>query len=590
MSGRLAECWGWSKRRSPLVRSFRFVLRMPSEADMLVDGAELPKDCAEMVRLVVRRTRLWPGEKADVARELIDHVRDARAAEREPAEIVSSFGDAKTAARLIRRARKRQRHPLQRGWVAFVRAVLATPVVAAAVYGVLWLRFHIGEPTIATNYIAQLEAERPDAGPGTPPYVTYELTSIRWNDIAEPIDKYYNDAVLDDDRFELFPALELWSLSEDHPAYEDIAEAIRAFGPELEKVVAAAARPAHGMPFVQAIEYPGGHFWESTIPAEQRRFRIVPVPDDPAEQGPLWAVLLPHLGIMRRCGMLLLFDARIAARDGDADRVCNRISAVLGMADQAAADQFPISMLVSQALVGFAGEAIARMVRDHPELLSTPQLTAISHLLAASTQRATALDFSRERMMIEDVLQRSFTDNGRGGGRLTDEAVRWIRELGIDDFGAVPDFDAITRVKAFLLPVAAVVVADRATQREIAMRQIDRAEASFLAGPSSLAAMEREKREDDDLLESEFARWRYLVLAHFGGSYQKVVRRAFESRTTTHGTLIAAAALLYEREHSRPPVSLDDLIPRYLPSAPEDPFLPGSPLRMARHDGQLTVY
>ena len=78
----------------------------------------LPGDLASIVHRVVRRTRLWPGEKIDVARELVGHFLDGLetlqqdkglAVDAAAKELVESFGNEKLAARLICRSKKRCR-------------------------------------------------------------------------------------------------------------------------------------------------------------------------------------------------------------------------------------------------------------------------------------------------------------------------------------------------------------------------------------------------------------------------------------------------------------------------------------------------
>ena len=78
-------------------------LRVTGRLDLkhLVAGSGLPAPAQQLVLQVVRGTRLWPLEKVAVARELIAHFSDAIASGTSFEEAISSFGDPRTAAKLM---------------------------------------------------------------------------------------------------------------------------------------------------------------------------------------------------------------------------------------------------------------------------------------------------------------------------------------------------------------------------------------------------------------------------------------------------------------------------------------------------------
>ena len=69
--------------------------------------ADLPTPVAETIRTVVRRTRLWRSEKLAVTHELVTHFQDGLATGANVDQLNTSFGDARQAARLIRRSKRR---------------------------------------------------------------------------------------------------------------------------------------------------------------------------------------------------------------------------------------------------------------------------------------------------------------------------------------------------------------------------------------------------------------------------------------------------------------------------------------------------
>ena len=125
-----------------------------------IAAAGLPAPLAGLAYTVCRRTRLWRREKLDVARELVAHFADGLAAGRSADELIQDFGPPEQAARLIRRAKLRNR-PL---WWQTSRAVwrlfLAAIAIATLFYGLLSARFYLGRPTIAHNYWLEINAAR----------------------------------------------------------------------------------------------------------------------------------------------------------------------------------------------------------------------------------------------------------------------------------------------------------------------------------------------------------------------------------------------------------------------------------------------
>ncbi|MEO1715516.1 MAG: hypothetical protein AAFR76_00265 [Planctomycetota bacterium] len=577
------------KHRSPVVRSFRLVLRMPCEADERITAADLPEPCAALLRTVVKRTRLWPREKADVARELIDHVHDALAAERSPEQIVADFGNPTAAAKLIRRARRRQRHPLLRAWTAAVKITVVSPVVLLGLYGLLWICFHIGDPTITTNYAAMIEERWPDAGPGRPPYEVYELSRIKWNDVSLPLDELAREK-LQDQRWSPSPAADVPHLDPSHPMFDDVARAFREFAPHLDAVASAAERPGHGTPIASDLRSPETYL-DATVDPEDRLTEIVPFPENIANQPPLWSVLLPHLGWMRTNARLLAFDGRLALAEGDADRFVARTKSQLDLARQASKDGIIICDLVAVAIHSLACAEVSRAIRDRPEVLSPEHLSSLANTITASHHRVLTVRFEIERFITRDVLQRSFTDNGRGNGRLTNESYDIIiADLGFNDFGYVPDTYQPGTGTKLLAPLVATIVADRQAQLDVIDDQISQAEAALARGPSAMPDVIAANQRLAQRFGSNFARTRYFVAAIHSPSTDRILETVFKSRAMSDATRAALAAETHRRQHGNFPESLDNLVPAYLLAVPEDPFAPGTPLRMLTLGETLIIY
>ena len=77
---------------------------------ILVDASGLPEEARHLILQTIRQTRLSSEEQACVAEELIAHFADGLDSGESIEDMVDAFGDSKTTATLIRRAK-------QRGWL-----------------------------------------------------------------------------------------------------------------------------------------------------------------------------------------------------------------------------------------------------------------------------------------------------------------------------------------------------------------------------------------------------------------------------------------------------------------------------------------
>ena len=121
--------------------------------DELVE-VQLPKPCECLVETVIEKTRLWRSEKCDLVLELCAHFHDGIEAGITPEELVGSFGAPKQVARLIRRAKKRNRPWLWQAAHQF-RQVVGIGILFYLVLVVMALFRH---PAPSVDYITRLNS------------------------------------------------------------------------------------------------------------------------------------------------------------------------------------------------------------------------------------------------------------------------------------------------------------------------------------------------------------------------------------------------------------------------------------------------
>ncbi|MFB3137996.1 MAG: hypothetical protein ACE10B_02085, partial [Phycisphaerales bacterium] len=144
---------------TPLRDIVRGRLSGRTDVKRLVAAAELPVPLASIVLEVARRSRLWRLERADVADELIAHFVDGLSAGSSPQALADAFGPARQAARLIRRAKRRNRPLLWKAWVRSVQAVGLLIGLLVVIYIVAAIRLFTGTPVMAHDYLADVNAK-----------------------------------------------------------------------------------------------------------------------------------------------------------------------------------------------------------------------------------------------------------------------------------------------------------------------------------------------------------------------------------------------------------------------------------------------
>ena len=157
-------------------------LREPS----LIAIQSLPTAVAERIVEVVRRTRLWRNEQIDVARELIGHFQDGIDTGIAAEQLIGEFGNPPSTARLIRRAKLRNR---RLSWQIFHGAsqALAVAFVVLVFIGVwLFVRFQLSHPKIVRDYVGEMDARSIAVAKSNRAWPLYAeaFTKSKWNEIA----------------------------------------------------------------------------------------------------------------------------------------------------------------------------------------------------------------------------------------------------------------------------------------------------------------------------------------------------------------------------------------------------------------------
>jgi hypothetical protein len=538
--------------RTPLRDAVRGRLTARLDIDGLVTASGIPADLGAIVTDVTGRTRLWRLERVEVAEELIAHFADGLDAGSDSDKLADDFGDPEAAARLIRRAKKRNR---PRAWHAMRWALLGM-VGLVLVYIGIGVFFVVSKPRPTVDYRPQLNAVAAAVPEADRAWPVYRTALIALGDMPD----------FEGLSRKPLPGEPGWAIAEEYLAAN--AEAL------------ATARSAAAMPGL-------GYIVRNGIAEED--FALWPEEADIDRTGEdywsdsLISILLPHLSELRNLARALALDTHRAAAADDGAMVVENIEAMLAMAVHVRETPIFINDLVAMSIQSLALDALGRILADRPEVLTDEQLLALAHGLAA-TDDAMGVRFSGERLSFYDIVQRIYSDDGNGNGHLTLEGFRAMESLagGLDDVIAGSDTLSIVA-----LPVINSIMLSRrdiVEEYDRVMNEIEIEAQQPLWKKSFSADVEIERWAADPL-----QRLRHLPLVILMPALSKATVNAELARQGRDGAVIAIALEMHRRRTGAWPESLEELVPSLLPSMPVDRF-DGKPMRYVLLDTGPVVY
>jgi hypothetical protein len=508
-----------------------------SRIDEAVGRAGLPPELAGLARAVAARTGLPIGERARVAGAVAAEILGLLEAGVQPGEVPGRLGDLDVVAATWRQRVVRERGAGERLWRLAVGGwksrVLAAIGVLAVVYAALFVRYHTGRPTVARNMLDEFNA----------PYV-----GRADEERAELVYAAAHLMAFDDP--ELSKLVQGWLMLRPGDAgWEEVESQLRAVAPAL-----AMTRRAAGMPVF-------GHICSDSVRGSPWRADRGAGAAPPTEIPSAIQVMLLHLGPMRLQAQHLAMRALVAAAEGDGAGAARDVQAMLGMVRHVREQPFLINDLVSLAVLTLAAERSGLIVWMYPGVWSEAQLEELSQAFAALNDGIIRLRLEGERAFIADVLQRMYTDNGRGSGRLTPEGVRWMREWYGSTDSPRPGAMFVDPVLSVAAPSRAMVQAE--WERIAVMALVD----------SNLPPLQRSQfGSEHELMELRALRRRYDVIPILMPALDSAMVKVDEARLARDGAIGALAIELHRARHGAYPASIDEVASSQPGRVAPDPY------------------
>ena len=271
------------------------------------------------------------------------------------------------------------------------------------------------------------------------------------------------------------------------------------------------------------------------------------------------ATLLPHLGGFRNTLYLLCLKALFAAEQGQPAVAADALAAAFAVADSLAPEPITISQLVRLASQQIALSATEQVINR--TALREDDLSRLDKILSAAYDpNAMIRGFVGERCMAIQALSRP-QEAGLGLAPVVASEGPSRLDLRIAQ--------TLGKVDHFL-----VEYIDQTNRQITAMR---------LPPQERQQALEEARPQADQLIEA------HKKLSYFTPTLSRFVRNDLTNLARIRVGRVAVAVERYRVAQGQLPDQLDDLVPTYLESAPQDPY-DGQPLRYKRLSPGFVVY
>jgi hypothetical protein len=575
----------WRRLRHTPVRDLLWRRQITGRMDVeaILTSFALPASCADVVRRVVKKSRLWRLEKAELTSELAAHFHDGLQEGRSETDLIKDFGDPGKAAKLIRRAKVRCRPMF---WHV-ARGVMRAVAVFVLLYFVLVGYYALGKPEIKVNYLRQLNAAAEKVAPEDRAWPLYREAAIQLK-LAEnrnnkdwPLNKYLD------------------AMGEGKPVPPEMRQWMRDNESVLDLIRRGASKPALG--YIHRLDATAENLQITyfNIPASS-----VNEESDPYTANlPLTKIQFSYVEPISVFARMMHADTELSLEAGDLNRVSSNLQAIDGLAKHSFDPAFALPALSGQSIRARHLYLLGAIVAQDTMQLPEDFLLQESHRLARWSIREQAQQsLAGERLFFEDMMQRIYTDNGSGGGRWTPAGFHdfmttyfmttyFMTTYGSPAFKTDPaDSKAALSRSAMIFmcaPLAGMVIADR-------QEMMSRFEAIMQHYQTLLSLKKRdvqayEAQHPSPWKTIEQDKIRYLMIFSMAPALDAWGWRCERSEVLRDGVLLGIALTLYHRKEGRYPETLAELSPKYMAEIPVDP-MNGEPLKYRVTENGPLVY
>ena len=531
-------------------------------------NTDLPQNIRNLIAQVAKKTKLRKAERADVQRELTSHFQEALASGKSADDVVRAYGDAQACAKNLRIAVIAKRSPIDRAFgLTFMWSARAVGAFVL-LYAVVAISMSFNTPNISFDPVKRYRESLPVAKSSDQvAWPAYRDALVKmgmgWDDPKSRSDEV--EAVNDS-----LPGSENWNAA---------TAWLTANRAQIDAFCKATKRPVFGFPVGVAVsDDDAALLWRNSQSNSISNAAIdnsdVDKPD--RSEFPSYNILLPQFAILRQAVRIIASDMMMAVEKADGERATRDAEAIIALSIHAQEGRILIGDLVGMSIRSIVVNRILMALEWKPNTFTDSQLKRLQNALRSVPPALERPDFTYERLMFEDIVQRLYTDDGHGDGRFAPQwkQLRLISALESasagnhgKEQGATTQF---TLLASWLSqPFAFYAIAGR----KEALDHYDASIKRLASQPNDSLndAVTASAIADEKFVESMTAYGaRFFLEGLLMPALGKVEFNFQIDRANRDACVISIAAELYHRANGKWPASATDLAPLCNGNAPRD--------------------
>ena len=298
-----------------------------------------------------------------------------------------------------------RRHALSKAYKVIGMCIVPLVAVYLLCIGYIWFN----APVISFDAIARLHAMLPKVSDDERAWPMYKKGVLA---IADPdtvpghMPKFEN-AILADDP------------TPDDAHRSKVRAWLLAHREGIDTIIAASSKPALGY-----VPIFGWHSEDADLFPSTTKVDTI---DSATVADALFGIPTHQLPTLRTISKCLSTDSLFAVEDGDGARFVRNIKAMIALSHHAEEDHLLVSQLVGTSIRFQAFKRIVWALEWRPDALTDAQLRELASILRTIPQTAYQADLGGELLMLEDILQRTYSDDGEGNGWFNGE--NWLEDI-----------------------------------------------------------------------------------------------------------------------------------------------------------------
>ena len=531
-------------------------------------NTDLPQNIRNLIAQVAKKTKLRKAERADVQRELTSHFQEALASGKSADDVVRAYGDAHACAKNLRIAVIAKRSPIDRAFgLTFMWSARAVGAFVL-LYAVVAISMSFNTPKVSFDPVKRYRESLPVAkSPDQVAWPAYRDALVK---MGMGRDDPKRESAGVEAACDSLPGSENWNAA---------TAWLTANRAQIDAFCKATKRPVFGFPVGVAVSDDDAALFGKNSQSNSISNAAIDNSDVDklvTSEFPSFGMLLPQLASLRDAAKIIAIDMMMAVEKADGERATRDAEAIIALSIHAQEGRILIGDLVGMSIRSIVVNRILMALEWKPNTFTDSQLKRLQNALRSVPPALERPDFTSERLMFEDIVQRVYTDDGHGDGRFAPQwkQLRLISALesisaGNDGKkqGATTQF---TLLASFLSqPFAFYAIAGR----KEALDHYDASIKRLASQPNDSLndAVTASAIADEEFVESMTAYGaRFFLEGLLMPALGKVVFNFQIDRANRDACVISIAAELYHRANEKWPASAKDLAPLCNGDAPRD--------------------